>query len=108
MAELALDPAHERRAVGHAEHFCFGATARACASPARSTLTFGAARLPLSKEMLLEKHGAEILAADYDGKALEGQRRGAYVIIRFNSEEAAMNFYNDPAGLHPENSAEMR
>jgi uncharacterized protein (DUF1330 family) len=46
---------------------------------------------------LLEKHGAEILAADYDGKALEGQRRGAYVIIRFDSEEAAMNCYNDPA-----------
>jgi uncharacterized protein (DUF1330 family) len=46
---------------------------------------------------LLGKHGAETLAADYDGKAFEGQRRGAYVTIRFDSEETAMNLYNDPA-----------
>jgi uncharacterized protein (DUF1330 family) len=45
---------------------------------------------------LLEEYGAEILAADYDGKALEGGRRGAYVIIRFESEEIAMKWYNDP------------
>jgi uncharacterized protein (DUF1330 family) len=43
-----------------------------------------------------KEYGAKILAADYDGKALEGERRGAYVIIRFESEEIAVKFYNDP------------
>ncbi|MEM7467872.1 MAG: DUF1330 domain-containing protein [Pseudomonadota bacterium] len=46
---------------------------------------------------LLEKYGAEILAADYDGKALEGEKREAYVVMRFDSEETILNFYNDPA-----------
>ena len=45
---------------------------------------------------LLEKHGGEILAADYDPNALEGEQRGAYVLVRFESEEAILKFYNDP------------
>ena len=45
----------------------------------------------------LQKHGAEILVADYAARAIEGQGRGVNVVLRFDSEEAAMNFYNDPA-----------
>jgi len=45
---------------------------------------------------LLQKHGAEILVADYEGKTLEGQACGVNVVLRFDSEEAAMNWYNDP------------
>jgi len=46
---------------------------------------------------LLAKHGAEILVADYDLKALEGERRSVIVVLRFASEEAALAWYNDPA-----------
>ena len=45
---------------------------------------------------LLQKHNAEILVADYEAKTVEGQGRGVNVVIRFESEEAAMNWYNDP------------
>ena len=45
---------------------------------------------------LLQKHGAEILVADFEAKAIEGEKRGVYVVLRFESEEAAMNWYNDP------------
>jgi len=46
---------------------------------------------------LLEKHGAEILVADYDARALEGDKRSVYVVLRFESEEAALGWYDDPA-----------
>lgn len=46
---------------------------------------------------LLEKHGAEILVADYDARALEGSKRSVYVVLRFQTEEAALDWYNDPA-----------
>jgi len=46
---------------------------------------------------LLQKHGAEVLVADYDAKPLEGEKRGVYVVLRFESEEAALGWYNDPA-----------
>lgn len=46
---------------------------------------------------LLQKHGAEILAADYEAKVLEGQARGVNVVLKFASEEAARNWYDDPA-----------
>jgi len=46
---------------------------------------------------LLQKHGAEILVADYEAKALEGERRNVYVVLRFESEAAALDWYNDPA-----------
>ena len=45
---------------------------------------------------LLAKHGAEILVADFESRVLEGDRRGVYVVLRFESEEAAAAFYNDP------------
>ncbi len=45
---------------------------------------------------LLEKHGAEILVADYEGDALEGQPTGVNVVLKFSSAEAARNWYNDP------------
>jgi uncharacterized protein (DUF1330 family) len=46
---------------------------------------------------LLQKHGAEILVAEYDARPLEGDKRGVYVVLRFESEEAALAWYNDPA-----------
>ena len=46
---------------------------------------------------LLAKHGAEILVADSDAKGLEGEKRGVYVVLRFESDEAALAWYNDPA-----------
>lgn len=46
---------------------------------------------------LLEKHGAEVLVADRDAHVLEGEKRSAYVVLRFASHEAALGFYNDPA-----------
>ncbi len=46
---------------------------------------------------LLAKHKAEILVAAYDAQALEGQKRSVYVVLRFESEEAALAWYNDPA-----------
>ena len=45
---------------------------------------------------LLQKHKAEILVADYEATTVEGQGRGVNVVLRFESEEAAMNWYNDP------------
>ncbi|MGE3802210.1 MAG: DUF1330 domain-containing protein [Candidatus Kapaibacterium sp.] len=45
---------------------------------------------------LLQKHGAEILSADYESKALEGTTHTVTVILKFESEEAAENWYNDP------------
>ena len=46
---------------------------------------------------LLAKHGGEILVADGDAKAVEGFGAGTNVVIRFESETAAMGFYNDPS-----------
>ena len=46
---------------------------------------------------LLLKHGAEILVADYQAEALEGRAPGVNVVLKFPSEEAARNWYNDPA-----------
>jgi len=45
---------------------------------------------------LLEKHDAEILVADYEAVALEGRAPGVNVVVKFDSEEAARNWYNDP------------
>lgn len=46
---------------------------------------------------LLQKHGAEILAAEFDAQRLEGEKRSVYVVLRFQSEAAALGWYNDPA-----------
>ena len=45
---------------------------------------------------LLEKHGGEVVVADYDARTVEGQGRGVYVVLKFESEEVALNWYNDP------------
>ena len=45
---------------------------------------------------LLTKHGGQVVAADYNVQTLEGDKRSVYVILKFNSEEAALNWYNDP------------
>lgn len=46
---------------------------------------------------LLQEHGAEILVADYESTSLEGEKRSVFVVLRFESEEAALGWYNDPA-----------
>lgn len=46
---------------------------------------------------LLQKHSAEVLVADYDSHPLEGQPCKVNIVLRFESEEALMNWYNDPA-----------
>ena len=46
---------------------------------------------------LLQKHGAEIVVADFDVRSLEGDRRSVYVVLKFASEKAALGWYNDPA-----------
>lgn len=50
----------------------------------------------LAAQPLLEKHGGEILIADDEAKAIEGQGAGVNVVVKFATEAAAMNFYNDP------------
>ncbi len=45
---------------------------------------------------LLQKHGAEILVVDYEAKTIEGQGREKNVVIKCESEAAAMNWYNHP------------
>ncbi len=45
---------------------------------------------------LLEKYGAEVVAADVNGIAIEGIPRKMNAIIRFPSAEAALTCYNDP------------
>ena len=46
---------------------------------------------------LLQKHGAEILVADFEGKPLEGRSAGVNVVLKFASEQAARDWHNDPA-----------
>jgi uncharacterized protein (DUF1330 family) len=46
---------------------------------------------------LLQKYGAEVLVADYAPRVLEGDPRGVVVVLRFDSEETALKWYNDPA-----------
>jgi uncharacterized protein (DUF1330 family) len=45
---------------------------------------------------LLLKYGAEVLASDITATALEGSPKTMNAIIRFPSEEAVWNCYNDP------------
>ncbi|MDR3418317.1 MAG: DUF1330 domain-containing protein [Nevskia sp.] len=45
---------------------------------------------------LLQKHKVEVLVADFGTKALEGGPRSACVVLRFESEDAALAWYNDP------------
>jgi len=52
---------------------------------------------------LLQKHGGEVLVADTEAKALEGEVRGINVILKFASEEAALAWHNDPDYDGPRN-----
>lgn len=46
---------------------------------------------------LLGKHKAELLTAEHDARKLEGEKRGTYILLKFESEEAALAWYEDPA-----------
>ncbi|MCF8262156.1 MAG: DUF1330 domain-containing protein [Melioribacteraceae bacterium] len=46
---------------------------------------------------LLQKHKAEILVATPESKSIEGNPRAVQVVLKFESEEAALGWYNDPA-----------
>ena len=45
---------------------------------------------------VLEAHGAEILAADFESEAFEGGAHPVTVVLRFPSKEAARNWYRSP------------
>lgn len=45
---------------------------------------------------LLKKYGAEVVAADTEGIAIEGKPRKMNAIIRFPSVDAALKCYQDP------------
>jgi uncharacterized protein (DUF1330 family) len=45
---------------------------------------------------LLKSYGAEVLASDTAGMAIEGSARRMNAIIKFPSKEAALKCYNDP------------
>lgn len=53
-------------------------------------------RYVLAAQPLLEKHGGEIVVADDEAKVIEGHGAKVNVIVKFDSEATAMNFYNDP------------
>ena len=45
---------------------------------------------------LLEKYGAEVIAADKDAITIDGEERDLTVIIKFPSPEGAREFSEDP------------
>ena len=45
---------------------------------------------------ILEAHGAEILVADYESEALEGEPGSVTVVIKFGSSEALTAWYESP------------
>jgi uncharacterized protein (DUF1330 family) len=44
----------------------------------------------------LEKHGAEVLVAEFETEALQGEPADGVVVLRFPSEQAVRDFVNDP------------
>ena len=44
----------------------------------------------------LETHGAEIVAADFESEAVEGDARPVTIVLRFSSKEAAKQWYDSP------------
>ncbi len=44
----------------------------------------------------LEKHGAEVLVADYESESLEGKSGSVTVVIKFASPEALNGWYQSP------------
>lgn len=57
----------------------------------RAFEAYGPAVMPL-----LQKHGAELVVADRDARVVEGERREVNVVLRFQSEAAALGFIHDP------------
>jgi uncharacterized protein (DUF1330 family) len=58
---------------------------------------------------VLEAHGAEILAADFESEVIEGDAGHVTVVLRFKSKEAARAWYDSPdyqqiAALRTDNS----
>lgn len=45
---------------------------------------------------LLAKYGAEVLASDMEGIAMEGTPRNMNAVIKFPSKETALQCYHDP------------
>lgn len=45
---------------------------------------------------LLIKHGCEIVVADREVKKMEGESRNINLVLKFENEEQAMAWYNDP------------
>lgn len=45
---------------------------------------------------ILQAHGCEVLAADYESEAFEGTPGHVTVVLKFASKEAARNWYNSP------------
>lgn len=57
----------------------------------------------------LEAHGADILAADFESDAIEGEARPVTIVLKFTSKEAAKAWYDSPEyqkiiGLRTDNS----
>ena len=50
----------------------------------------------LAADPLLAKHGGEMLVADVEAKTIEGHGGAAGVVLKFATEAAALDFYNDP------------
>lgn len=46
---------------------------------------------------VVEKHNGDLIVADFEPRHLEGEKRDVYVVLRFENEEAAMGWYEDPA-----------
>ena len=46
---------------------------------------------------LLASHGGELLVADAEAHCFEGEQRTVHVLCRFETEEAALGWYHDPA-----------
>ncbi len=57
-------------------------------------------KYPPGVRPLLQKYGAEVIAMDTQPVCLEGTARMMNAIIKFPSEEAALNCYSDP-GYQP-------
>lgn len=45
---------------------------------------------------LLQKHAVEVLVAGPDANVMEGEGPSVNVVLKFDSEEAAMAWYTDP------------
>lgn len=57
----------------------------------------------------LQAHGAEILAADFESEAIEGDAKRVTIVLKIPSKESALNWYQSPdyqeiIGLRLDNS----